>query len=43
METTTSVLVLGLVLIPLMMFFPTAMEMIGNLYSMSTALVGMPF
>lgn len=42
METMTSVLLLGLVIIPLMMFFPTAMSMMSTLFSMSSALIGMP-
>ena len=43
METGASVLLLGIVLIPLMLFFPAAMGMMGDLYGMSSALVGMPF
>jgi len=43
METMTSVLILGLILIPLMTFFPTALEMMSNLFTMSSALLGMPF
>ncbi|CDZ56618.1 Hypothetical protein NGAL_HAMBI2605_29280 [Neorhizobium galegae bv. orientalis] len=43
METMTSVLVLALILIPLMTFFPTALSMMSQLFGMSTALVGMPF
>nr|WP_280514438.1 hypothetical protein [Chthonobacter albigriseus] len=43
MEMMTNVLVLGLILIPLMTFFPTALNMMATLFGMSSALVGMPF
>jgi hypothetical protein len=42
METMTSILLLGLIIIPLMTFFPTALEMMMHLFSMSTAVTGMP-
>ncbi|WP_261336773.1 hypothetical protein [Rhizobium leguminosarum] len=42
METMSSILILGLVLIPLMMFFPTAVQMMATLFGMSTVLIGMP-
>lgn len=42
METLSSVLILGLLLIPLMTFFPTALEMMMHLFTMSSALTGMP-
>lgn len=42
METMSSILILGLILIPLMTFFPTALEMMMNLFTMSSALIGMP-
>ncbi|MBB6487045.1 hypothetical protein GGD46_004345 [Rhizobium lusitanum] len=43
MEMTTSVLILGLLLIPLMTFFPTALQMMSDLFTMSSVLTGMPF
>ncbi|MBB3352606.1 MULTISPECIES: hypothetical protein [Rhizobium] len=42
METMSSVLILALVLIPLMLFFPTAVQMMVTLFGMSSVLVGMP-
>lgn len=42
MEMMTNVLVLGLILIPLMTFFPTALDMMATLFGMSSVLVGMP-
>lgn len=42
MEMTSGILILALVLIPLMMFFPTAVQMMATLFGMSSVLVGMP-
>lgn len=42
MEMMTNVLFLGLILIPLMTFFPTALDMMATLFGMSSVLVGMP-
>ncbi len=43
MEMMTHVLVLGLILVPLMTFFRTGLEMMIALFGMSSALIGMPF
>ena len=42
MEMTSGILILALVLITLMMFFPTAVQMMTTLFGMSTVIVGMP-
>ena len=42
METMSSILILALVRIPLMLFLPTAVQMMLTLFGMSSVLVGMP-
>jgi hypothetical protein len=42
METIAHVLILGLLLIPLMMFFPTALGMMSAMFGMGSLIVGLP-